>query len=221
MGKRGRLEAVQVAAWSAWSAALLSTGATAYFIFTLLKRLDVRLPAFEAYGGEHWRLAGGYVAERLFLAADTIGLLAVAVGGGAFALGCWRGRPAVGSWVAAVRALLVLGMVGVMTYRFAALEPAMASELASYRQAAREGDTQAALASREAYDRQHATASTAFGVTFVLTSLAAAVTLATLGGGAAATERVPAGGASRGGSGAGRSRRGVLQEPALARKGSR
>lgn len=174
-----RLEAIQVAAWATWSGALLVTGATAYFVFTLLKRLDPTLPEFSAYQGEHWRLLGGYVAERLFIGADVVGFLAICIGGGAFALASWRGHPHPRSWTAALRALLIMAMVGVMTYRFAVLDPAMQTDLTAYRQAAALGDTENALALQHDYDKHHKTASNVMLVSLALSLSALGLTLAT------------------------------------------
>ncbi|MEQ8316629.1 MAG: hypothetical protein RIE77_12205 [Phycisphaerales bacterium] len=202
-----RLEAIQVAAWATWSGALLVTGLTAYFVFTLLKRLDPTLPDFSAYEGEHWRLLGGYVAERLFIGADVVGFLAICIGGGAFALACWRGHPHPRSWTAAIRALLVMAMVGIMTYRFAVLDPAMQADLAAYRQAAALGDTQNAIELQQAYDVHHRTASNVMVASLLLSLGALGFTLATtrrvMTG--AAGDRTPAPKPSR------------LQEPELAR----
>lgn len=202
-----RLEAIQVAAWATWSGALLVTGATAYFVFTLLKRLDPTLPEFSAYGGEHWRLLGGYVAERLFIGADVVGFLAICIGGGAFALATWKGRPHPRSWTAAIRALLVIAMVGVMTYRFAVLDPAMQVDLAAYRQAAALGDTENALELQRAYDGHHKTASNVMVASLLLSLGALGFTLAT-------TRRVMTGGA---GDRTAKARPSGLQEPELAR----
>ena len=208
-----RLEAIQIAAWATWSGALIVTGATAYFVFTLLKRLDPSLPEYAAYEGEHWRMLGGYVAERLFLGADVVGFLAICVGGGAFALACWRGFPHPRTWTAAIRALLVMAMVGVMTYRFAVLDPAMQADLAAYRQAARLGDTQAALAAQREYDVHHATASNVIAGSLALSLAALGFTLVT-------TRRVMSGAANDSTSAkpnAGPGTEPRLQEPALAK----
>lgn len=176
-----RLEAVQVAAWATWAGALLVTGTTAYFVFTLLKRLDPVLPGYSAYEGEHWRLLGGYVAERLFIGADIVGFLAVCIGGGAFALACWKGHPHPRTWTAAVRALLIMAMVGIMTYRFAVLDPAMQQDLSAYRQAAALGDTGNALAFQSAYDIRHKTASNVMVASLLITLGALGYTMATTG----------------------------------------
>ncbi len=202
-----RLEAIQVAAWATWSGALLVTGLTAYFVFTLLKRLDPTLPEFAAYAGEHWRLLGGYVAERLFIGADAVGFLAICIGGAAFALACWRGYPHPRSWTAAIRALLVMAMVGIMTYRFAVLDPAMQLDLSAYRQAAALGDTENAIALQQAYDVHHKTASNVMVASLLLSLGALGFTLAT-------TRRVMTGGA---GDRTPAPRPSGLQEPALAK----
>ena len=200
-----RLEAIQVAAWATWSGALLVTGATAYFVFTLLRRLDPALPEYAAYGGEHWRLLGGYVAERLFLGGDVVGFLSICVGGAAFALACWKGHPHPRTWTAALRALLIMAMVGVMTYRFAVLDPAMQADLAEYRRAAILGDTATALVAQQAYDVHHTTASRVMTGSLVLSLAALGFTLAT-------TRRVMSGKAVDTTAQPGR-----LQEPALAK----
>jgi len=202
-----RLEAIQLAAWATWSGALLVTGLTAYFVFTLLKGLDPSLPEFAAYDGEHWRLLGGYVAERLFIGADVIGFLAICLGGGAFAWACWRGYPHARSWIAAIRALLILAMMGIMTYRFASLDPAMQMDLAAYRQAASLGDTENALAAQAEYDQHHNTASNVMVASMFVSLGALGFTLAT-------TRRVMTGGAADSTEPANAS---TLQEPALAR----
>jgi hypothetical protein len=200
-----RLEAIQVAAWATWAGALLVTGATAYFVFTLLKVRDPQLPEYSAYEGEHWRLLGGYVAERLFLGGDVVGFLAICVGGGAFALACWKGYPHPRTWTAAFRALLIMAMVGVMTYRFAVLDPAMQMDLAAYREAAALGDTETALAAQREYDVHHKTASNVIVGSLALTLAALGFTLAT-------TRRVMTGQAGDTTPAAPR-----LQEPALAK----
>lgn len=202
-----RLEAIQVAAWATWAGALLVTGTTAYFVFTLLKQRNPSLPEYEAYTGEHWRLLGGYVAERLFLGADIVGFLAICVGGSAFALACWKGSPHPRTWTAAVRALLITAMLGIMTYRFAVLDPAMQQDLRAYREAARQGLTEDALASQSAYDLHHKTASNVMAASLLATLGALGFTLAT-------TRRVMAGGAVDRTEPVSTS---TLQEPALAR----
>lgn len=202
-----RLEAIQVAAWATWSGALLVTGLTAYFVFTLLKGLDPSLPEFAAYDGEHWRLLGGYVAERLFIGADVVGFLAICLGGGAFALACWKGHPHPRSWIAALRALLLVAMMGIMTFRFAALDPAMQVDLAAYRQAAALGDTENALAMQAEYDTHHKTASNVMVASLLVSLGALGFTLAT-------TRRVMTGGAVDSTKPVSK---GTLQEPALAR----
>lgn len=202
-----RLEAIQVAAWATWAGAILITGFTAYFIFPLLKVRDPKLPEFSAYEGEHWRLLGGYVAERLFFGVDVVGFLAICIGGGAFVLSCWKGHPHPRSWIAAIRALLLMVMISITMYRFVSLDPAMKEDLTDYRDAARIGDTDRALAAHAKYDAHHKTASGVMAASLLTTLGAMVFTLAT-------TRRVMTGGAvdntkpvsTR-----------TLQEPALAR----
>lgn len=202
-----RLEAIQVAAWATWAGALLVTGTTAYFVFTLLKQRNPSLPEYEAYAGEHWRLLGGYVAERLFLGADIVGFLAICVGGSAFALACWKGSPHPRTWTAAVRALLITAMLGIMVFRFASLDPAMQTDLAAYRQAAVQGETENAKALQAKYDKHHKTASNVMVASLAVSLGALAFTLAT-------TRLVMTGGAVDRTRPVGTH---TLQEPALAR----
>ncbi|GIW73569.1 MAG: hypothetical protein KatS3mg103_0091 [Phycisphaerales bacterium] len=207
LGVVARLEAIQAAAWAAWSAALLVTGATAYFIFTLLKELDPSLPGYAQYQGPHWRLLGGYVAERLFLGADVVGFLAVCLGGGTFALGCWKGRPQPRTWTAASRAVLILAMIGLTTYRFAMLQPQMQQAVTAYRVAAIQGQTEAAQTHQRAYDALHRKASNALVASLGLSLGALVLTLATTG-------RVLAGGLDAA-SATAQARTPSLPEPAL------
>ena len=64
---------------------ICTSGFVAAVLFPTMKRLNPRLPEFEAFGGEHWRIAAGQVGAKMFAAAGwaqsalmIIGLLALA-----------------------------------------------------------------------------------------------------------------------------------------------
>lgn len=63
-------ETVHLLALSLWLGVVVSAGAFAAIVFPTMRGLDPHLPEFEKYQGEHWRIAGGRVAQQVFLLTD-------------------------------------------------------------------------------------------------------------------------------------------------------
>lgn len=159
------LEAVHLAALGVWLGALLMTGAGAAVIFPALRDLDPALPAFAASPGPHWQIAGGHIGQRMFFAGDLIQVACVFLvlaTGVPLMLGHGAGR------LGALRALLMIVLLGVMTTRLGVLGPAMARQLADYWEAARAGDREAAASARAAFDARHPLATGLLGASAAL-----------------------------------------------------
>ncbi len=68
---RAVCETVHNLALALWLGVVVSAGAFAAIVFPTMKGLNPRLPDFERYEGEHWRIAGGKIAQKVFLLADV------------------------------------------------------------------------------------------------------------------------------------------------------
>jgi len=67
-----RLHTIITAALAIWLSSVVASGFAAAIAFPAMKKLDVRIPAYEAYGGEHWRIAGGKIGWAVFTASDFV-----------------------------------------------------------------------------------------------------------------------------------------------------
>lgn len=65
-------ETVHLTALGLWLGSLVMTGVTAALMFPMMKKLDPVLAAYPAYTGDHWMLAAGQIAARVFLWCDAI-----------------------------------------------------------------------------------------------------------------------------------------------------
>lgn len=148
-------EAVHLTALAVWLGGLVMTGVAVAIIFATTKELDPRLPAYAGFEGEHWRLAGGQIAARIFLATDIIQFGAVLLAGITFALGTLLFGVPMRRLSTFLRAALLLGLICVLSYQFFLLAPEMNANLRQYWSAAMSGDTAAAEGFREAFDRDH------------------------------------------------------------------
>ncbi len=171
------LDLFHVLALAIWLAGLLSAGLSAALIFPQMKSLHPSLPDFAQYSGEHWKIAGGMVANRIFLIVDSIQLpcaLIALVTLGLSLLAANKapiGSPERRPPLAGARILLLTLACGLLAYQLFILSPRMAINLNNFWTAAKEGNQAIADAAQAAFDADHPIASN------VLTSTAAAVLL--------------------------------------------
>lgn len=182
---RGRriCESIHVGVLGVWLGALVMTGVAAAVIFPTMKSLDPRLPGYEGYTGSHWMLAGGSVANRLFVIGDVVQFTAMLAAGATFGLGImFFGLPS-RKPLTVIRATLLLGLVGVLSYHLLVLAPRMAVNLDGFWAAAKAGDQARAETLRAAFDADHPTARSVLSCIAVLLlgALAAGVWSATGG----------------------------------------
>ncbi|MEX2220047.1 MAG: hypothetical protein WD749_14950 [Phycisphaerales bacterium] len=173
------LETVHAGTLGVWLGVLVMTGAGAAVVFPEMRSLDPRLPDFAAYGGEHWLIAGGRVAQRLFTVSDIaqLGLFCVFV---ATFTAMVLGRALAPRW-REFRLALALLLLGVLAYRFGVLGPRMASDLGEYWSAARAGDGETAARAKAAFDADHPLGSRLIGASAALVALSLIASLVSLG----------------------------------------
>ena len=155
---------LSIATWcsmSLWMAAMVAAGVAAAGVFATLPDLNPTLPEFAALDPSlHGRLASGLITEPIFTASDIaqvvlscIVLLCIVLH---FTGGAGRHRPfARICWT--TTSLLAMGCLWA---RLLLVMPRMNSELQAYRSAARNGDTELATATYDAFNAMHPTAST-------------------------------------------------------------
>jgi len=172
---RKALEAVHVTAAGVWAGVLVMAGGSAAVLFPEMRSLEPELPAYSAYGGEHWRLAAGIVQNEVFKIADVAqfvlatvclaSLLGMLVFGGLSTRRVSTG----------VRIVVLCVAMSLTSYHLFILGPRMQASARVYWDAARAGDTAVADRARAAFNADHPTASNVLGATAVSTLALAAV----------------------------------------------
>ncbi|MEZ6235253.1 MAG: hypothetical protein R3B68_13775 [Phycisphaerales bacterium] len=166
-------EIVHVVALAMWLGGVVMAGLAAAIIFPTVRSLEPRLATYPDYTGDHWMLAAGKVAARIFHATDiaqgVCGVLAVV---SAAVLGlsgtiAYR-RPAGLVWLGGL-----IASVGVLAASLLWLRPRMDANLHAYWDAALAGNNPVAETARRAFSADHPLASNLMAAT-------AACVLATL-----------------------------------------
>ena len=171
-------DTLHLTALAIWLGALMTGAISASIVFPTLRRLNPRLPDFESFTGEHWKIAAGQVQQPVFTWADIIQL---AMAGVVFFT---LGLRLVGFGVAqaprrsatVVRTLAVSAAVVMFAYNLLVLAPRMYPHLKQYWALAREGQTQQAQAEADLFGEDHPTA------TRILSGTAACVLTAFVAG---------------------------------------
>lgn len=166
-------EIVHVVALALWLGGVVMAGLAAAIIFPTMRSLEPRLATYPDYTGDHWMLAAGKVAARIFHATDiaqgVCAVLAVVSAAvlGLSGVGAHR-RPAGLIWLAGLAA-----SVGVLAASLLWLRPRMDASLHAYWDAGLAGNNPVAEAARQAFSADHPLASNLMAAT-------AACVLATL-----------------------------------------
>lgn len=160
-------ETIHLLALGLWAGALGATGAFAASTFPIVRAENPRLPAYEAYAGEHWRIMAGKVVQRGFFISDIVqfvcALLAVATFGAMVSfLGMPRRNP-----TTILRALALSVALACAAGTIIIVAPQLNAAMAAYWAAAAEGHMEAVAVHRAAVDRLHPIASRLMGATFL------------------------------------------------------
>lgn len=169
-------ETLHLTAIGVWCGALFGAGVAAAVAFPTMRNLDPTLAAYPEYTGEHWMLAAGRVAARVFVITDIAQFVCAFLAVVGFMLATFAGDRT-RSWLRFFRAAALGAAFLLVSYHLLIQAPRMDRDLRAYWDAAASGDNDAALIHQEAFSRQHPGASRTMTATFI-------ATLATLGLGA-------------------------------------
>lgn len=176
--KRAALETVYISSLALWLGLIVMTGLVAASVFPMVKDMQPTLAKYQAYAGEHWKIAAGRIANRAFvLSSIGEGLCLIAAATALVFLTLHRQLTyiaAAARWAATAVLLCILG------YSVLVLRPRMAANAGQYWKAAEEGDTARADAFALAFNADHPTASGTLAVTAVALLVALAVAAWTL-----------------------------------------
>ncbi len=169
-------ETLHLTAVGVWCGALFGAGVAAAVAFPTMRNLDPTLAAYPEYTGEHWMLAAGRVAARVFVITDIAQFVCAFLAVVGFMLATFAGDRT-RSWLRFFRAAALGAAFLLVSYHLLIQGPRMDRDLRAYWDAAASGDNDAAVIRQEAFSRQHPGASRIMTATFI-------ATLATLGLGA-------------------------------------
>ena len=161
-GSPSWLGSIHILALTIWLASLLAAGLSAALIFMQMKKLQPSLPEYSAYTGEHWKIAGGMVANKIFLIVDFVQLgcaIVTILTLGLTLLAANRAVPKYRPPLAGVRILFLSIACGLLCYQLFILSPRMAIHLNDFWVAAKDGKMAIADAAQAAFDADHPTAS--------------------------------------------------------------
>lgn len=171
-------DAIHVSALGLWLGALGMAIAAAAIVFPTMKELDPRLGAFGSYTGPHSIIAGGQVANRVFLIADIAQFACVLAAGLTFGIAVmWLGLP-IRKVTTFLRAALLLGVIGVLAYRFGVVQPQWDEHLRLHWEAAKAGQNEVAAAQKVFLDESHPLQSKLMGTTAALVAALLAMGIA-------------------------------------------
>lgn len=170
-GLRSALHAAHVCSLGLWFGGLVMTGAAAAIVFPTMKGLKPVLPEYSGYSGDHWMLAAGHVAARVFAVSDAVAFVCATVAGLTMLIGPavfgqqWR------SGLYMTRACVLGGALCALAYQMLVLAPRMQTNLRNYWDRALAGgeeNTKAAEAFRVAFSAEHPTAQLVMTITTIL-----------------------------------------------------
>lgn len=153
-----RLNQLHIAAVGLWAGSLAMSGVAAALIFPGMKRLSPTLPEYAQYTGDHWMIAAGMIAARQFavLAWVEAALALVAVGSLLLLVASGRTRL---SLMLVLRILGIGAVTAILVFQAFFLQPRMDRHMHAHWDAARQGDNEAAVASKNAFTADHPLAS--------------------------------------------------------------
>ncbi|MCC6660283.1 MAG: hypothetical protein IT437_05300 [Phycisphaerales bacterium] len=152
------VQVVHVVAAGVWLGALVMRGVQAALVFRTMRSIRPTLPDFAAYPGEHWRLAGGMLTSRLFVASDVVQFVCLMACGVTFTIAVLGLGLPVRRASCSVGGAVIIALVAVLSYQFFVLTPNLTEHMQAYWDAARAGSIAAADSHRAAVDALHPTA---------------------------------------------------------------
>ncbi len=146
---------VHVLSLSIWAALILAAGLAAAVAFPTMKPLNPTLPDFAAYPHDHWLIAAGHIANRIFHFTDTASIALAAIAMLSALVLIRQPAPRVRVlWLVTLAAAAIT-----LVYSLAILRPRMDRNLDEFWTTARAGQVETADAARARFDADHPTAS--------------------------------------------------------------
>ncbi|MFN0011264.1 MAG: hypothetical protein ACKVS8_06420 [Phycisphaerales bacterium] len=165
---RNAARALHTAALGVWLGVVVMTAAAAAIIFPTVKALAPTLPAFSAYTGDHWMVAAGKVADRIFAISDAAQFACAILAGAGLVLARPMGHASWRTLRTALRITALSAAITALAYQLFVLSPRMSQNLKGYWAAAERGDNTAAASLRAAFNADHPTATIVLGVLAVI-----------------------------------------------------
>lgn len=158
----GTLDTLHAAAAGIWIGGVGMVGTLAAIAFPTIKKLNPTVPEFAAVG-DHWKIAAGSVANKMFVVADSVSLVCCLVCLATLGLGLSirvkRGREHARSALWIFRTLAMTVAAGCLAYQLFILGPRMSENVHVFWDAARAGEVAKANAAQAAFDADHPIAS--------------------------------------------------------------
>lgn len=168
---RATFETIHLTALGIWLGSVVMAGASAATIFPTLKKLNPRLPDYEQYTGDHWLLAAGQAAAKIFFITDIVqfvcSVLCILTMLGMLFISRmpWR-RPS-----SIVRILALAAAVCVLGFSLIYLAPQMQINIHGYWDAARAGNSDEAAKFQQIFSADHPLASRLMQATAISVAL--------------------------------------------------
>lgn len=167
---RGLCEAVHGVAIGVWGGVLLMVGVTAAVTFPMMADLDVQVPRYSGFEGEHHRLAAGQVMNKAFAISDWLGLGCLLIAAGCLSAMWGANRSGFRRMrVGLVLRLASIGVLAVLTlFQTLAFRPHLNNAFDELWIAAEAGENERAEQIRQSLAPRHAKASFLLTTQFAL-----------------------------------------------------
>ncbi|MCC6676816.1 MAG: hypothetical protein IT436_06705 [Phycisphaerales bacterium] len=157
-------ETAHITALAVWLGTIGMTAVAAAVIFPQMRELDPKLSAYPNYTGEHWLLAAGHIANRIFVIGDMIQAACAAVAGLTLAVALIARRLSPFGISAALRMIGMLVAFGALSYQFGSLRPDMRRNLDNYWLSAQDGRNEDARVYQAKFRELHPAASRSLAI---------------------------------------------------------
>lgn len=162
---RGRAvsETVHLTALGVWLGSVLMAGAAAAVIFPTVKALNPQLPDYAGYTGEHWLIAAGQPAARIFLIADGVQMVCATLCIVTMGVLLFLSRIPLRRPSAVVRVCALAAAVCILGFQSVYLRPRMDLNMRGHWEAAIQGNNAEAAKFKQIFDADHPLASRLMG----------------------------------------------------------
>jgi len=151
-------EVVHIVALSAWFGTVGMSGIVAATVFPIVGRMKPTLGAYPEYAGDHALLAGGLIAGQVFFLVDMVQFICGAIALASFVTMVVAGY-SINTVLRAVRSVVLLCTMGLLSYHLFMLMPGMTEDLRNYWDFAAAGNTEQADVHKNGFMMMHETAS--------------------------------------------------------------